>query len=111
MEARVFANVKKAELDDGDCKDWAAQEAGAGDGSDELGVVPLADTLVEPLAVVVKALNALVAQAAVLSPFICDVDAAPLAPCPGFCLFDFGSGIFAVNQGGLDHGVKQNEQK
>ena len=68
-----------APIRDEQCGRWTNQ--GSPDHADDEGkVVPAADALVEPLAVVVEHVNTLVTHGAVLGPHAANVDAAQVAP-------------------------------
>ena len=68
-----------APIRDKQCGRWTNQ--GSPDHADDEGkVVPAADALVEPLAVVVEHVDTLVTHGAVLGPHAADVDAAQVAP-------------------------------
>ena len=70
----------ESEFSDSETDEAETHEDGAEDADEEGDIVPPADALVEPLAVMIKDVDTLVTHGAVLGPGGADVDVAQVAP-------------------------------
>ena len=71
---------EEGHLRHGECDEAEAHQDSTDHADEEGEVIPSPDTLIEPLAVVVKHVDALVTDGAVLGPHGGDVDVAQVAP-------------------------------